>query len=92
MTQHEPAVETHQSHQSDLCRLELKPGRLLPFAGPSVRGLATEHSATLTVSAGPARTTACVTFVSEAACVSGTDSSRVHSTDKAAVVQEKDRV
>ncbi len=67
MTQHEPAAEIHQNRQSDLCRLQLTPGRLLPFAGPSVRGLATEHSATLTVSAGPARITACAVFVSEAA-------------------------
>lgn len=90
--QHEPAVKTHQNHQSDLCQLQLTPGRLLPFAGPSIHGLATEHSATLTVFAGPARTTACVHFMSEAACVLCTDSSRVQSTDEAAVIQDKDRV
>ena len=90
--QHEPAVEIHQNHQSGLCQLQLTPGRLLPFAGPSVHGLAIKRSATLAVFAGPAKTTACVTFVYEAACISCTDSSRVQSTDEAAVIQEKDCV
>ena len=67
--QHEPAVEIHQNHQSGLCQLQLTPGRLLPFAGPSVHGLAIKRSATLAVFAGPAKTTACVTFVYEAACM-----------------------
>lgn len=62
MMQHEPAAKIHQNHQSNLCRLQLTPGRLLPFAGPSVRGLATEHSATPTVSAVPAKIIACVNF------------------------------
>jgi len=90
--QHEPVVETHQNHQSDLCRLQLTPGRLLPFAGPSVRGLAIEHFATLRVFAGPARTTACVNLCMKQLVCLCTDSSRVQSTDEAAVIQEKDSV
>lgn len=85
MMQHEPVVETHQNHQSDLCRLQLTPGRLLPFAGPSVRGLAIEHSATLRVFAGPARTTACVNLCMKQLVCLCTDSSRVQSTDEAVV-------